>query len=186
MPGGGSGGGAPAGVVPQAADLHKAAKAGDADECKRLLDAKASINAVNKDGITALIYAAAGGMDRVVGLLLEAGADRSIATHKGNTAHKAATERLSKATPADADRFKKVITLLEAPNAAQMPSRGFLQKPAAAAPATINDPFVSWSFGEAPIAASAFGAKAAMPVFGATKIADSPFAPSGKATRLEP
>ncbi len=67
-----------------------AARVGDLDSARLLLDAGASANSTSADGHPALVVAAFGGHDRVVALLLEAGADPNAAGG-GFTALHAAT-----------------------------------------------------------------------------------------------
>ena len=66
--------------------LHYAAWCGAEALCRRLLDQKCDVNAVNEDGKTPLHYAAGYGHYDVVRMLLDAGADINRADRSGFTA----------------------------------------------------------------------------------------------------
>jgi ankyrin repeat protein len=68
--------------------LSFAAKLGDADSMKVLLDAGAKVNGRSPDGETALMEAAKAGDPVIVGLLLRAGADAKVNTTSGEDALK--------------------------------------------------------------------------------------------------
>ena len=59
--------------------LLYAARVGDLDSTRLLLEAGANVNAASADGNSALVVAAFGGQEQVVSLLLEAGADPNAA-----------------------------------------------------------------------------------------------------------
>ena len=69
----------------QAADLPGAAMAGDADAVLRLLEIGLPVDGVDAQGCSALLRAAGGGHDVVVALLIEHGADTSLAARTGAT-----------------------------------------------------------------------------------------------------
>ena len=82
------------------------AKCGRPDDVKALLGAGATVDAVNKAGVTPLIYAASEGHDDCVPLLLAAGADPAHKTAKGKTAIVATKEKIQKGVDKDdAARF---------------------------------------------------------------------------------
>lgn len=70
----------------------EAARSGDVDQIRALLDQKAEINATSETGRTALMIAAMNGQAEVVKLLLERGADVQLQDNKGQTARKLAVE----------------------------------------------------------------------------------------------
>lgn len=61
--------------MPQDSELHKAAKDGDVQTCKEILQTGADVNAVGAQGRTALHRALNGGYDPCAAALLEHGAD---------------------------------------------------------------------------------------------------------------
>ncbi|ODS63902.1 MAG: hypothetical protein ABS41_04450 [Arenimonas sp. SCN 70-307] len=67
------------------ADLPAAAMAGDAEAVSRLLELGLPVDAVDAQGCTALLRAAGGGHEAVVGLLLDQRADPRIAARTGAT-----------------------------------------------------------------------------------------------------
>jgi ankyrin repeat protein len=69
-----------------------AARQGEIDTAKALLDAKADINAVDSDGNNALVLAILNGHYDLTQLLIERGADPSIAAKNGRTALYSAVE----------------------------------------------------------------------------------------------
>ena len=105
-------------------ELHKAAKAGNAQQCQQLIGARADVNAVTKAGVTPLIYAASEGWPDAVSALLQAGADRTMVTKKGRTALQAATEKMAKADPTGVERFKQVMGLLDGSQPSQGAAKG--------------------------------------------------------------
>jgi ankyrin repeat protein len=66
--------------------LMVAAAAGDAEAVRLLLDAKASVNALDSAGQTALMMASTAGSPAVVRLLLERGADARVLTKRNESA----------------------------------------------------------------------------------------------------
>ena len=73
---------------PPAADLLKAARAGDLTAVKALLAQGASPNATGEDGVTPLMYAAWGGHKDICELLISKGADINAKDKDGKTALK--------------------------------------------------------------------------------------------------
>lgn len=69
----------------QAVDLPSAAIVGDADAVRRLLDLGLPVDALDRQGCTALLRAAGGGHRAVVDLLLTRGATPVLAAHSGAT-----------------------------------------------------------------------------------------------------
>ncbi|TBR13567.1 MAG: hypothetical protein EPO46_02415 [Lysobacter sp.] len=69
----------------RAADVPAAAIAGDVDAVRRLLDLGLPVDAVDRQGCSALLRAAGGGHSTVVDLLLERGADPGLAAQSGAT-----------------------------------------------------------------------------------------------------
>jgi len=93
--------------------LHWAAKCGRPDDVKELIKAGAPVDAaMEKTGITPLIFAASFGWDDCVPLLLAGGADVRRTTAKGNTALKAAQEKEPKVDAEEKLRFARVIKQL--------------------------------------------------------------------------
>ena len=93
--------------------LHWAAKCGRPDDVKELIKAGAPVDAaLEKTGVTPLIYAASSGWDDCVPLLLAGGADVHLATAKGNTALKAAQEKEPKVDAEEKPRYARVIKQL--------------------------------------------------------------------------
>jgi alpha/beta superfamily hydrolase len=185
--------GAPAAAVPSAAaeleqqleQLHTAVKENKLADVKALLayvkllstdvkallaDVKAGrcvssnlVNMADEKGITALVWAAAIGHGEMVRFLLEAGADKTAVTKKGNNALQAA--KLGQAKTGGNARFDEVIRALESPAAF-----GSFGAPAAGAPSAFGAP-AGGGLGATP---SAFGSPAggafgavAKPAFGA-------------------
>lgn len=66
-------------------DVPAAAVAGDADALRRLLDLGLPVNAIDRQGCSALLRAAGGGHGDVVDLLLARGADAGLAAQSGAT-----------------------------------------------------------------------------------------------------
>jgi hypothetical protein len=81
----------PTAPVDTATALSTAAQIGDNAEVRKLLDAKADINAVDGKGWTPLMNAAASGKLETVRLLIERGADVNTLTPDGQTALSLAT-----------------------------------------------------------------------------------------------
>jgi hypothetical protein len=171
--------GAPAAAVPSAdaeleqqlEQLHTAVKENKLADVKALLaDVKAGrcessnlVNMADEKGITALVWAAAIGHGEMVRFLLEAGADKTAVTKKGNNALQAA--KLGQAKTGGNARFDEVIRALESPAAF-----GSFGAPAAGAPSAFGAP-AGGGLGATP---SAFGSPAggafgvvAKPAFGA-------------------
>ena len=203
--------GAPAAAVPSAAAeleqqlerLHTAVKENKLADVKALLayvkllstdvkallaDVKAGrcessnlVNMADEKGITALVWAAAIGHGEMVRFLLEAGADKTAVTKKGNNALQAA--KLGQAKTGGNARFDEVIRALESPAAF-----GSFGAPAAGAPSAFGAP-AGGGLGATP---SAFGSPAggafgavAKPAFGAptTPVFGAPTPPAfGAAT----
>ncbi|MFZ5656410.1 MAG: ankyrin repeat domain-containing protein, partial [Pseudomonadota bacterium] len=69
----------------RAPDVPAAAMAGDADAVRRLLDLGLPVDAVDRQGCSALLRAAGGGHAAVVDLLLARGADPGLAARSGAT-----------------------------------------------------------------------------------------------------
>ncbi|RDZ26349.1 ankyrin repeat domain-containing protein [Lysobacter silvisoli] len=69
----------------QAFDVPAAAIVGDADAVRRLLDLGLSVDALDRQGCSALLRAAGGGHRAVVDLLLARGADPQLPAHSGAT-----------------------------------------------------------------------------------------------------
>jgi ankyrin repeat protein/cyclophilin family peptidyl-prolyl cis-trans isomerase/FKBP-type peptidyl-prolyl cis-trans isomerase len=93
--------------------LHWAAKCGRPDDVKELIKAGAPVDAaMEKTGITPLIFAANFGWDDCVPLLLAGGADVHRTTAKGSTALKAAQEKEPKVDAEEKLRFARVIKQL--------------------------------------------------------------------------
>ena len=97
--------------------LSFAAKLGDADSMKALIDAGAKVNGRSPDGQTALMEAAKKGDPAVVRLLLQAGADARVKTTSGEDALKYADYGL------DRQRI-----MAKHPDAFDEPLAGFEQK----------------------------------------------------------
>ncbi len=74
----------------QPTDLPAAAMVGDAGAVRRLLDLGLPIDTIDSQGCTALLRASGGGQLVVVGMLLQRGADSTIAAETGATALSAA------------------------------------------------------------------------------------------------
>ncbi|MDA2929702.1 ankyrin repeat domain-containing protein, partial [Acidobacteria bacterium AH-259-O06] len=72
----------------------EAAKNGQTDRVKALLDADADVNATDVDGMTPLMWAAFGGHTNTVRALLDAGADVSVKDKQGSTARIWATPKI--------------------------------------------------------------------------------------------
>jgi ankyrin repeat protein len=66
--------------------LFKTVELNKIDEVKKLIEAGADINAVDKNGITALQRASSWGRSDVVKMLIEAGADVNVVGVNGRTA----------------------------------------------------------------------------------------------------
>src|SRR5438105_1302493 len=62
-----------------------AAEEGDVAECVRLVNSGMSVNAVDKDGCTALDWAVYGAQPNVVSKLIDLGSDVNHVDHAGNT-----------------------------------------------------------------------------------------------------
>ena len=80
--------------------LHWAARWGRVVDVKALVAAGAPLNAKTKAGVTPLIYAASDGWDECVPVLLEAGADHTVATSKGRTALQVVLSKVASADDA--------------------------------------------------------------------------------------
>ena len=63
--------------------MNAATNAWNAEIVQLLIDADADLNKTDKNGRTALFYAASGGNDDIVALLIDAGADTSIKDKEG-------------------------------------------------------------------------------------------------------
>lgn len=73
--------------------LNVAARAGDVEAVRTLLEAGADVNAFGDDNMTALMAAAGANQQDVVKLLLERGADANLRDAKGRTASQVAQEK---------------------------------------------------------------------------------------------
>ena len=100
--------------------LHWAARWGRAVDVKALVAAGAPLNAKTKAGVTPLIYAASDGWDECVPLLLEAGADHTVATNKGRTALQVVLSKLASADAEARPRFERVARQLECAHACRL------------------------------------------------------------------